>query len=193
MHIPCSSSPVGSGRSTGMLSMVWRVSLKSLRLAPSTTAPTGTPRASVRMLRLTPFLPRSVGLGPVFFPPERGLAHRPVHGQPGPVDAHEVVVLQEARLPELQEDALADPLLEAVVRRRAGAEAGGIEGVPLAAGAQDVEDGAQTLPVRAPGPAAAEAVGVPACGYPALQLLPQLVGDAPLVRRGLLAHRPTSC
>src|SRR5262245_19536697 len=103
--MPCGSSGVGSGRSTGTLSMVCRVSLKSLRLAPSMTAPTGTPRASVRMLRLTPLLPRSVGFRPVFFPPEGRLSHAAVHGQPRPVDAHEVVVLQEARLPELQEDA----------------------------------------------------------------------------------------
>src|SRR5262249_39806445 len=153
---------------------------------PSMTAPTGTPRASVRMLRLTPLLPRSVGFRPVFFPPEGRLSHAAVHGQPRPVDAHEVVVLQEARLPELQEDALADPLLEAVVRGRARADAGGVQGLPLAAGAQDVEDGVQAIPVRTPGPATAEAVGVLARGYPALQLLPQLVGDAPLVRRGLL-------
>src|SRR5262249_9150013 len=114
---------------------VWRARLKPFGVAPATTAPTGTPRASVRILRLTPFLPRSVGFGPVFFPPERGLAHRPVHGQPRPVDAHEVVVLQKARLPELQEDAGLNPLLEAVVGRRAGADAGGVQGLPLAAGA----------------------------------------------------------
>src|SRR6516162_4852630 len=175
-----------------MLSMVCRVSLKSLRLAPSMTAPTGTPRASVRMLRLTPSLPRSVGLLPAFFPPERGLAHRPVHAQPGPVDAHEEVVLQQARLPELQEDAGLYPLLEAVVGGRAGAERGGVQGLPLAAGAQHVEDGVQTIPVRAPGPAAAEAVGVGSFGDQRPQLLPQLVWEAPLVRRRLVGHRRCS-
>jgi hypothetical protein len=38
-----------------------------LRLAPSITAASGTPRPSVSTERLTPRLPRSVGLGPVFF------------------------------------------------------------------------------------------------------------------------------
>src|SRR5262249_55430393 len=150
--MPCGEPGFGSGRSTGMLSTVARASLKSLRLAPSMTAPTGTPAASVRMLRLTPLLPRSVGVLPVFFPPERGLAHRPVHAQPGPIDAHEVVVLQKARLPELQEEAGGDPLLEAVVGGRAGADVGGVQGLPLAAGAEHVEDGVQTIPVRSPGP-----------------------------------------
>src|SRR5205807_4394768 len=101
-------------------------------------------------------------------------------------------VLQEARLPELQEHALADPLLEAVVGRRAGAEAGGVQRLPLAAGAQHVEDGVQAVAVRTAGPAAAEAVRVLPRGNPTFQLLPQFVGDAPPVRRLLLAHRPAS-
>src|SRR5215211_7900022 len=49
-----------------MLSKVARVSLKSLRLAPATTRPSGTPRPSVSRLRFVPRLPRSVGLRPVF-------------------------------------------------------------------------------------------------------------------------------
>src|SRR2546421_8300854 len=118
------------GRSTGRLSSVCRAILKSTRLAPSTARPIGTPLPSVTMLRLTPLLPRSVGLGPVFFPPERGLGHGPIHAQPFPVDALEEVVLQEARLPELEEDAGLDPLLEAVVGGGTGNEAGGVEGLP---------------------------------------------------------------
>src|SRR5262249_23147408 len=136
MHIPCSPPSSGSGRSTGILSIASRVSLKSLRLAPPTASPTGTPAASVSTLRLAPRLPRSVGFFPVFFPPEGRLGHAPVHRQPGPVDAHEEVVLQEAHLPELQEDAGPHPLLEAVVGGGAGDEAGGVQGLPLAAGAQ---------------------------------------------------------
>ena len=59
-----------------------------------------------------------------------------------------------------QEDAGLDPLLEAVVRRRTGAEAGGIQGLPLAARAQDVEDGIQAHAVVLAWPTAAEAVRV---------------------------------
>src|SRR3954469_2062629 len=105
-----------------MLSGVSRSSLMSGRLAPSTARPTGTPRPSTSWLRLTPFLARSVGYLPVFFPPEGRLGHAPVHGQPGPVDALEVVVIEQPQLPELEEGAVGDPLLEAVVGGRGGAE-----------------------------------------------------------------------
>src|ERR1700732_1768949 len=126
-----------------MLSKVARASLKSLRLAPSTARPMGTPAASVSTLRLAPCLPRSVGFLPVFFPPERRLGLAAVHAQPLPVDASKEVVLQKAHLPELQEHASFDPFLEAVVGGRAGDEAGGIQGFPLAAGAEHEEDGVQ--------------------------------------------------
>src|SRR5438067_1547224 len=98
-----------------MLSIVSRASFMSGRFAPSTANPIGTPSASTSTLRLAPLLPRSVGLGPVFFFSQRGLGHAAVHAQPGPVDAHEVVILQQALLPEGQKDARLDPLLEAVV------------------------------------------------------------------------------
>jgi hypothetical protein len=146
------------------------------------------------MLRLTPRLPRSVGFWPVFFPPERGLAHRSVHRQPGPVDAHEVVVLEEAGFPEGQENAGLHPLLEAVMGRRTRTDTAGVQRLPLAAGAQDEEDGVEAIPVRASGSAAAEAVGILVGRYPTLQLLPQFVGDTPLVRGCLLiVHCRTSC
>ena len=61
----------GRGRGTGRLSTVARTSFMSWRLAPSTASPTGIPWASVNRLRLTPCLPRSVGLVPVF-PRPRG-------------------------------------------------------------------------------------------------------------------------
>src|SRR5205807_1537091 len=141
-----------------MLSSVARVSFMSLRLAPSTARPTGMPSASTSRLRLTPFLARSVGLLPAFFPPEGGLGHAPVHRQPGPVDALAVVVGHQARLPHLLEDAGRDPLPEAVVGRGAGAEPGGVQGLPLTAGAEDEEDGLPARPVGGARPAAAEAV-----------------------------------
>src|SRR5439155_25556541 len=106
------------------------------RLAPSTARPNGRPWPSTSRLRLTPFLARSVGFFPVFFPPERRLGHAPVHRQPGPVNALQAVVLQQPGLPHLEEDAFADVFLEAVVGRGAGAEDGGAQGLPLAAGAE---------------------------------------------------------
>src|SRR5262249_59001114 len=91
------------------------------------------------------------------------------------------------------EDAGPHPLLEAVVGGGAGDEAGGVQGLPLAAGAQDEEDGIEALPVGAARPAAAEPVGVLVGGQPRLELLPEFVGDAPVIDRFSHAHRPASC
>ncbi len=147
---------------------------------------------------MTPCLPRSVGLRPTFFPPEGRLGHAPVHAQPGPVDPHEEVVLQQARLPELVKDASLDPLLEAVVGRRAGAELGGVQRLPGDAGAQDEEDGVGAHPVGGARSAPAEAVGVLVLGQQRVQLLPEEVGEAPIggvfqVERRLSGHRDPSC
>src|SRR3954452_20037364 len=84
-----------------------------LRLAPSITAPRGTPRASVSSERLTPRLPRSVGLQPVFFPTQRRLAHRSVQRQPCPLNAVQRVIGQQPCAPERCEHARLDPFLKA--------------------------------------------------------------------------------
>src|SRR3954468_22476049 len=98
-----------------MASRVWRISLWSLRLAPSITTPRGTPRPSVSNERLTPLLPRSVGLRPVFFPTQRRLAHRPVQRQPRPVNAPQHVIGQQPLAPERGKHARLDPFLKAPV------------------------------------------------------------------------------
>jgi hypothetical protein len=134
---------------------------------------------------LTPCLARSVGFFPVFFPPEGCLGHAPVHAQPFPVDALQVVVVQQAELPHLEEDALPDPQLEAVVGGGTGAEFGGVQCLPLAAGAQDVEDGIQTDAIRSRGPAAAETMGVDSLGDADVQLLPEIIGDTPVLGDGI--------
>jgi hypothetical protein len=86
-HITCGCLGVGAGRSTGILAMVARAILKSWRFAPSTARPTGTPPLSVRTLRLVPIFPRSVGFWPTCFPsPKWRLGHRPIHGEPCPVN-----------------------------------------------------------------------------------------------------------
>ena len=75
----------------------------------------GMPLASVSRLLLVPPLPRSVGLGPVFFPAQRGFGHRTIHRQPVPVDALEVVILQQARFPERFKHARIAPFGKAAV------------------------------------------------------------------------------
>src|SRR5713101_6884267 len=88
-----------------MLSTVSRAILKSFLLAPSMARPTGTPLASTRILRLVPSLARSVGLGPVFFPAERSLCPRSVHGRRLPVHAFQLDMRQEPSSRKFQEDA----------------------------------------------------------------------------------------
>jgi len=133
---------------------------------------------------LTPFLARSVGFLPVFFPPERRLGHAAVHAQPGPVDPLALVVGQQAGLPHLLKHAGPDPFLEAVVGGGAGAKAGGVEGLPLAAGAEDEEDGLHADAVGGARPAAPEAMGVLVFGEQQGDAVPQVVGDVPLVHDG---------
>ena len=57
-------------------------------------------------------------------------------------------------------------------------EVGGVQGGPLTAGAQHVEDGVGTLSVRDTRPAPAKAVGVPVLGQQALEQGPQGIGYA---------------
>jgi hypothetical protein len=141
------------------------------------------PSASTSRLRLPPFLARSVGFLPVFFPPEGCLGQAPVQRQPGPVDALQAVVFEESSLPELKEDAGLDPLLEAIMGGGAGAELGGVQRLPLAAGAEHEEDGIHTFTVIGAGPASAEAVPVGVHREQDLHLFPKRIGDTPLVRR----------
>src|SRR5262245_42375213 len=164
-----------------MLAMVSRTIFMSGRLAPSTARPTGTPLPSTNWLRLAPFLARSVGFLPVFFPPEGCLGHAPVHRQPGPVDSPHAVVVEQPGLPPREKDARGDPVLEAVVGGRAGAELGGVQGLPLTAGAQDEEDGIGTDAVGGARAATAEGVCVDVRRQEDLEDLPQLIGDAPVV------------
>ncbi len=163
-----------------MLVSVSSTIFMSLRLAPSTARPMGMPLASTNWLRLTPRLARSVGFLPVFFPPERCLGHAAVHAQPGPVDPLHLVVAEQAGLPHAQEDACFDPFLEAIMGGGAGTKQGGVEGFPLAARAQDEEDGAHAHAIVGAGPPAAEAMRVAMFGQKDLDGLPQLVGQAPL-------------
>jgi hypothetical protein len=129
-----------------------------------------------------------VGFLPVFFPPEGRLGHAPVHTQPVPVDAHQAVVFEQACLPHLEEDALLDPALEAVVGRGAGTELGGVQGLPLAAGAQDEEDGVHTGAVGRGRPTTTKGMGIHPLGDQPINLSPQIIGDAPVLGHDGIAH-----
>jgi hypothetical protein len=158
----------------------------------------GIPSASTSRLRLTPFLARSVGFLPVFFPPERRLGHATVHAQPGPVESFPVVVGQQAFLPHLLEDARRDPLLKAIVGGGTRTKAGGVQGLPLTARAQHEQDGLHAHAVGGTRPAAAEAMSVFVLGEQQGDALPQIVWDMPLIHDGHIhktsvLHGCTSC
>ena len=91
-------------------------------------------------------------------------------------------------LPRGQKDSGLDPLPEAVVGGGTGAEAGGVQGLPLAAGARHEQDGLHTDAVGRARPAAAEAVRVFVLGEQRGDGLPQVIGDAPFVGNGVFVH-----
>jgi hypothetical protein len=99
----------------------------------------GTPCPSVSNDRLTPAFLRSVGLGPVFFPSERRLGHRPVHPQPFPVNALQFIELFDADLPQFQEHASRDPFLKPIISCGFGAQVRIVQRRPLTAGAEHNE------------------------------------------------------
>jgi hypothetical protein len=170
-------------------SRVADTSFMSWRLAPSTAMPMGIPSPSVSRDRLTPSLPRSVGLRPVASPPQGGLGHGPVHGLPFPVNALQGVGLQQTLPPQPLKYPSLPPELEAVMDGAGGAKLPG-EGLLLTAGAQDVEDAVQQLPVRLPG---ASAMGMGGFGWQqGLNAGPQILRNAPaVVNSGLLtSHAP---
>lgn len=91
------------------------------------------PRASVNRLRLTPPLPRSVGLGPVFFPAQRRFVQRTVESHPVEIEAYQVLVVLQGHVPELREDTSLHPFLEPGVGRGARADTCYTQRFPLTA------------------------------------------------------------
>src|SRR6195952_4834159 len=132
----------------GSASSVSPITVWSLRLAPATTTESGVPRASVSRLRLVPHLARSVGLGAVFPPTEGGLAPRPIHPRPLPVEPLQPVIGQKPCLPERFEYPGLGPFLKAAMGGGRRADPGGVQGIPLTASAQHEEDRIHRCPVR---------------------------------------------
>jgi hypothetical protein len=97
------------------------------------------PLPSVNKLRLVPPLARSVGFGPVFFPPERGFGHRSVHALPTPVDAFQVIVFEQRHRPKTLKNPALDEHLKIAMQRAARSELRR-DGFPLTAGSHYIED-----------------------------------------------------
>lgn len=99
------------------------------------------PCASVSRLRLTLPLPRSVGLGLVFFPSQECLGHRAIQRQPEPVDFPQRRCRQQPMYPEFLEHARLHPFLKTSMRRTAGTNTGAVQGIPLATRTQYKQNG----------------------------------------------------
>ena len=76
------------------------------------------------------------------------MPHRPIHREPVPVDATQLLKLLDASSPEFDEDARPHPLLKAVMRGRVRTQLGLIQRLPLATRSQDGEDGIRTVAIR---------------------------------------------
>ena len=120
-------------------------------------------------------------------------AHDSLADPSGPaIDPAQFVKLFHPGLPQAEEDAGAHPLLEAVMRGRVGAQVRLVQRLPLAAGAQHIEDGIGTDPGGRPRAPATKPVGVDVGGEQGLQHRPECIGDAkpgggPVIRRSFAA------
>src|SRR5262249_26593074 len=111
-------------------------------------APSGPPSRSTRRLGLLPFLARSVGLGPTFFPPAPSLAQPRVGALPVEVDVAQFGPLGDHDRPDPLHHAVGAPALEPPLP---AAGAAGVPGavLPPAPGAEAVDDAVEVgAPVR---------------------------------------------
>jgi hypothetical protein len=132
-----------------------------------------------------PFLARSVGLGPVFPPTQRGFGHRPVHRLPPPFDHVERVIFFQRRFPELGEYSGGHPFLKPPMGGALLTERGVIQRLPLAPRPEHEENAVQGRPIGDPGIVAAQRMRLPG-RYPGGDPGPEVVRDTPsIVRRRL--------
>lgn len=188
----CTSTAV-SGRSTGMLSMVALTKVMSFSFAAPTARPTGIPLVSVSKLLLTPFLPRSVGFGPLFFPTQRRFRHCSVHRQPRPVNALSLVILEKPLFPKTMEKPLFRPILKSSMGGTARANTGSIQGIPLTAGMQYKKDSIKNDAVFLGFSATLSRMGIGSWRNPWTDFLPKHIGNCiAFFRHGLPSQERVS-
>jgi hypothetical protein len=103
-----------------------------------------------------------------------------------------VIVGQQTGLPHFLEDAGFHPLLEAIVGSGSGTKARCIQSFPLAAGAQDKENGLHTNPVGSSRLPAAKPMSIYVLRNQQHDGVPQIVRDRPLINYTQLVHVATS-
>jgi hypothetical protein len=165
----------------------------SFSFAASTARPTGIPLVSVSKLLLTPFLPRSVGLGPLFSPAERRFCHRSIHGHPRPVNPLGLVVLKEPLLPKTVKQSLLSPALEPSMRSGTRADSSGVQRIPLTASVQNEKNGIEYDSVVLRLSTAFARMGIFPGRNPWLDFLPKLIRNCiALFGHGVPSHRKVS-
>src|SRR4051812_18484979 len=148
----------------------------------------GTPRASVTTERLVPSFPRSVGLGPVFFPTQGSFGHRSIGRQPLPIDPDKSIIGQQPLPSKFIEHTGLDPFREAPVSRGLRADPGGAQRTPLTTGAQDEENAVQGGAIRDARIVASQRMARPG-RQQRRHLLPQSIWNSPATVLNHLPHR----
>jgi hypothetical protein len=118
-----------------------------------------------------------VGLGPVFFPAQRGFGDRSVHRQPVPVDPVCFIIPLDARLPQREENPSFHPGLKPIMRHRLRAQFRLVQGTKLSAGPQDEEDRIGTGAIWHARASSPKAMGIDMHWEQRLEHGPQLIGD----------------
>ena len=111
--------------------------------------------------------------------------HGPIHAQPGPIKARQLIKLRHTRLPQPQKDVGLNPDLIAIMCRRAGTQVGVVERFPLAASPQHIKNRIRALPIRDPRPSAPKAVRIHVDRQQWLQNRPQCIRN-PKTGRGFV-------
>jgi hypothetical protein len=93
------------------------------------------------------YLPTVRGVLAPPFPPKGGFGHGTVHREPLPVNPLQGIIGYQALFPEGHKDVRLCPLLATTMSGTVRAEPSGIEGTPLATGAEDEEEGIHRLPI----------------------------------------------
>jgi len=122
-------------------------SFTSCVFAPLATIDNGTPIPSTSRLRLRPFFSPIRGVGAHAFGRKWRFVHRAVDTLPIPCNGFHLVVLSQSGLPQTKKEACLLPLLK-MQMYSTGAAKLAWKSLPLAAGAQHVNDGGEDLPRR---------------------------------------------
>ena len=160
-----------------MFSIVSRTNFMSLRLAPSTANPIGTPCPSVKRLCFAPFSPVG-GVTSRILTTQRRFGHGSIHAQPSPVYPFQLIETLHPDLPKLQKDACFFPFLETIMCGGTRNQVGMIQRFPLASCPQNIEDGVSTFSVWDTRTPSTKAMSVDMDWQQRLKYAPQFIRDA---------------